>query len=154
MSPLHALTFACVVLLSSCISSLPTAEKLDELEQVVRAEYRQEYVILEDRHRSGTMTGEEYTLAKRQLDRQVQNRVDTMAWSRHALVQSEMKANAIPTPDRPQQNIPPGVGTLSGSVYNAQRQNGIGNQAMGNMMQEMGGTSFNARRAGTLYDQP
>lgn len=154
MSPRLALFIAIPVLLSACVSSTPTAEKLDELERNVRAEYREEYVMLEEQRRSGAMGGEEYTLAKTQLDRRVQNRVDTMAWSRHALVESDMKANAIPTPDRPQQNIPPGVGTLQGSVYNAQRQNGIGNQVMGNMMQELGGTSFNARRAGTLYDQP
>lgn len=153
MSPRLALFIAIPVLLSACVSSAPTAEKLDELERDVRAEYRQEYVLLEEQRRSGQMSGEQYTLAKTQLDRRVQNRVDTMAWSRHALVQSDMKANAIPTPDRPQQNIPPGVGTITGSVYNAQRQNGIGNQVMGNMMQELGGTSFNARRAGTLYDQ-
>ncbi|MEN3939805.1 hypothetical protein WJU23_00805 [Prosthecobacter sp. SYSU 5D2] len=154
MSPRLALFIAIPVLLSACVSSTPTAEKLDELEQTVRAEYRQEYVQLEDQRRSGELSGEEYTLAKSKLERRVQNRVDTMAWSRHALVESDMKANAIPTPDRPQQNIAPGVGTITGSVYNSQRQNGIGNQVMGNMMQELGGTSFNARRAGSMYDQP
>ncbi|TDU81018.1 hypothetical protein EI77_00320 [Prosthecobacter fusiformis] len=148
-----ALCLSLTVLLSACISSTPTAEKLDELERNVRAEYRQEYVMLEDQRRTGTLSGEEYTIAKSALDKRVQNRVDTMAWSRHALVQSDMKAHAIPTPDKPQKNLPPGVGTLQGSVYNAQRQNGIGNQAMGNLMQELGGTDFNQRRAGTLYDQ-
>lgn len=153
MSCGHVFFLLVPVLLSACVSSIPTAEKLDEMERSVRAEYRQEYVILEDQRRSGSLTGEDYTLAKAQLDRRVQNRVDTMAYSRHALVQSDLKAHAIPTPDSPQQNMPPGVGTISGSVYNSQRQNGIGNQVMGNMMQELGGTSFNARRAGSLYDQ-
>ncbi len=141
-----------MALVSACVSSVPTAEKLDQLEQSVRAEYRQEYVILDEQRRSGSLSQDEYVTAKAQLEKRVQNRVDTMAWNRHALVQSDMKANAIPTPDRPQQNLPPGVGALQGSLYNSTRQNGIGNQVMGNMMQEMGGSSFNANRAGTLYD--
>ena len=149
----HAHLFLLPALLSACVSSVPTAEKLDELERNVRAEYREDYVILEDQRRNGSLDAASYAVAKEQLEKRVQNRVDTMAWSRHALVESDMKANAIPTPDRPQNNVAPGVGSISGSVYNSQRQNGIGNQVMGNMMQELGGSSFNARRAGTLYDQ-
>jgi len=154
MSPRLILCLSLTALLSACVSSVPTAEKLDQLEQSVRAEYQQEYVDLEAQRRSGQMEAQDYTIAKAELDKRVQNRVDTMAWSRHALVQSDRKANAIPTPDAPQANMPPGVGSISGSVYNATRQNGIGNQVMGNMMQELGGSSFNSRRAGSLYDQP
>ncbi|MES2505170.1 MAG: hypothetical protein V4599_00605 [Verrucomicrobiota bacterium] len=148
----HGFFLCLAVTLSACVNSVPTAEKLDELEQKVRAEYRQEYVLLDDQRRSGVLDGEGYKLAKDQLDQRVQNRVDTMAWSRHALVQSDMKANAIPTPDKPQLNLPPGVGTLQGSVYNSTRQNGLGSQVMGTMMQEMGGTTINGRRPGTVYD--
>lgn len=142
-----------MALLSACSSSAPTAEKLDELEHKIRAEHQPSYAQLDEQRRAGELNSEEYAYAKQRLDQRVQNRVDSMAWSRHALVQSEMKANAIPTPDAPQNLTPPGVGSLTGSLYNAQRQNGIGNQVMGNLMQELGGTSFNARRAGTLYDQ-
>lgn len=140
-------------LLGACVSSTPTAESLDAMERKVREEYRQDYASLEDQRRTGALDAEQYRIARGQLDQRVQNRVDTMAWSRHALVQSDMKANAIPTPDAPQQNTPPGVGTITGSVYNSTRQNGLGSQVMGTMMQELGGTTINGRRAGTLYDQ-
>lgn len=153
MSPRQVVFLSLSLFLSACVSSTPTAEQLDNLEQKVRAEYRQDYVILEEKRQSGSLAADEYDLAKQQLDKRVRNRVDTMAWSRHALVQSDLKANDIPTPDKPQSNMPPGVGSIQGSVYNSTRQNGIGNQAMGNMMQEQSGAAFNARRAGTLYDQ-
>lgn len=145
--------FLLMTLLSACISSTPTAEKLDELEHKIRADFQPSYAQLEEQRRKGELSSEEYAMAKEQLDQRVQNRVDNMAWSRHALVQSDMKANAIPTPDAPQYIAPPGVGSLQGSLYNAQRQNGIGNQAMGSIMQEMGSSHLNGRRAGTLYDQ-
>lgn len=149
----HLLFFCVALSLCACVSSTPTADKLDQIERDVRAEYRQDYVQLEEQRRSGAVSAELYKIELAKLDKRVQNRVDTMAWNRHALVQSDRKANAIPTPDRPQQLTPPGVGTLSGSVYNSQRQNGMGSQVMGNMMQELGNSRINSpRAAGTMYD--
>lgn len=141
------------VLLGGCVSSVPTADVMDDLEKKVRAEYRPHYADLEDQRRSGTMTPEEYISAKNSLDKRVQSKVDTMLWSRHALVQSDMKANGLPTPDRPQSNDPPGVGTLSGTLYNSNRQSGLGNQSMDQMVRSGGNSLNNARRAGTMYDQ-
>ncbi|SKA94100.1 hypothetical protein SAMN02745166_02101 [Prosthecobacter debontii] len=140
--------------LNACIHSMPTAEKLDELERSVREEYREEFADLDAQRRSGQLSTEQYKVAQAQLEKRVQNRVDTMAWNRHALVQSDMKANAIPTPDRPQALSPPGVGSISGSVYNSTRQNGIGNEIMGSYMQDIGNRNFNGRSAGSMYDQP
>lgn len=149
----HAFCFCLGLCLSACISSTPTADRLDQIEQDVRNEYRQDYASLEDQRRSGAISNELYQVERAKLDKRVQNRVDTMAWNRHALVQSDMKANAIPTPDRPQPLAPPGVGSISGSVYNSQRQNGMGSQVMGNMLQELGGSRLNSpRAAGTMYD--
>jgi hypothetical protein len=153
MSFRHVLCLGFAISLGACVNSVPTAEKLDQLEQQVRAEYRQEYVALDEQRRSGGMDQVEYNAAKKQIDQRVQNRVDTMAWSRHALVQSDMKANAIPTPDKPQSNLPPGVGSMQGTVYNSTRQNGIGTQAIGNMIQQSNATTYNGRRAGTMYDE-
>lgn len=141
-------------LLSACIHSMPTAEKLDEMERSVREEYRQDFADLEAQRRSGQISQEQYRLSLAQLEKRVQNRVDTMAWNRHALVQSDMKANAIPTPDRPQGLTPPGVGSISGSVYNSTRQNGMGSEIMGSYMQDIGNRNFSGRNAGTMYDQP
>lgn len=139
-------------LLGACVSSVPTADVMDDLEKKVRAEYRQDYADLDDQRRAGTLASEDYVIAKEKLDKRVQNKVDTMLWSRHALVQSDMKANGVPTPDRPQQNDPPGVGSMSGTMYNSTRQNGLGSQAMDQMVRT-GGSLNNARRPGTMYDE-
>lgn len=141
-------------LLGACVSSVPTAERMDELERTVRAEHAQDYAELDSARRAGTLSAEEYTIAKAKLDKRVQNRVDTMLWSRHALVQSDMKANGLPTPDRPQANDAPGVGTMSGSMYNSTRQNGLGSQAMDQMVRAGGSFQTNPRRPGTMYDEP
>lgn len=139
-------------LLAACVSSIPTAAEFDRLEQQLRAEYRQDYDQLEQQRRTGQLTPAEHAQARAALDQRVRNRVDTMLWSRHALVQSDLKAHNIPTPDKPQDNTPPVVGGVQNSLYNASRQTGMGNQVMGNFMRDFGGGNFNAGRAGSVYD--
>lgn len=146
--------FALLLVACETASTVPTAENLDAMEQRVRGDHRQHYLDLEDQRRSGQLTELEYADSKAALDKRVQNKVDTMLWSRHALVQSEMKANGIPTPDKPIENAPPGVGGVQNSLYNSQRQNGLGSQIQGNLMRDLtGGGVSNPRRAGTQYDQ-
>ena len=110
------------------------------------------YAELSRRRASGELTPAEYESQRASLDHQVLAKVDTMAWSRHALVQSEMKANGIPTPDQPVVLDAPGAGTVQGSLYSSSRINGLGNQIQGNMMRDLGGGNFNQRRAGSIYD--
>ena len=143
---------AASLLLAACGSTMPTPEQLDDLERRVRADHRQETALLEERRRSGQITPQEYEMERTALERRIQNRVDTMVWNRHALAQSELKANDIPTPDRPVANPPPGVGGIQNSLYNSARQTGMGNQVMGNFLGDFGGTNRNANRAGTTYD--
>lgn len=139
-------------LLVACESTMPTPEQLDALERQVRAEHRQESALLEERRRSGQMTPLEYEMEHVALERRIQNKVDSMVWNRHALAQSELKANDMPTPDRPVANPPPGVGGIQNSLYNSARQTGMGNQVMGNFLGDFGGTNYNSSRAGTNYD--
>ena len=150
MNP-NLLFFTCILV--ACSSpSVPTPEQLDALEQQVRAENQPLYVELNQRLASGQISQSEYKIQRASLDHRVLAKVDTMAWSRHALVESEMKANGVPTPDRPVVLDAPGVGTVQGSLYSSSRINGLGNQIQGNMMRDLGGGNFNQRRAGTIYD--
>jgi hypothetical protein len=98
------------------------------------------------------MSAEQYVIERTSLDKRVQNKVDTMLWNRHALVQSEMRANGIPTPDAPVSLEAPGVGQSQGSLYSSSRMNGLGNQIQGGFMRDMGGSNFNQNRAGSVYD--
>ncbi|HCN28068.1 MAG TPA: hypothetical protein DIT64_04670 [Verrucomicrobiales bacterium] len=119
----------------------------------MRAEHQAEFAALEERRRGGQISDWEHEHELGQLEKRVRNKVDTQLWSRHALAQSELKANDIPTPDRPVSNVPPMAGGIQNSLYNSARQTGMGNQVMGNFMGDFGGSNFNSpNRAGTLYD--
>jgi len=140
-------------LLAACTSSsVPTPEQLDALEQKLRDENQPLYADLSQRRASGQLSQAEYEAERASLDHRLLAKVDAMTWSRHALVQSEMKANGIPTPDQPVVLEAPGAGTVQGSLYSSSRINGLGNQIQGNMMRDVGGGNFNQRRAGTIYD--
>lgn len=147
--PLFSLLTA---LLVSCASTAPTAEQLDALERKVRAEHQSYYDELSQRRAAGQLTEAEYAAERSRLDHQVHSKVDTMVWSRHELAQSDLKANGIPTPDKPVILDAPGVGSVQGSLYSSSRINGLGNQIQGNMMRDLGGANFNQRRAGSVYD--
>ena len=150
---LRPILFLLTALLVSCgTSTTPTAEQLDALERQVRAEYQPQYLALDQNRSTGQITQAEYDTERANLDHRVSTKVDTMVWSRHELAQSQLKAQGIPTPDRPVQLDAPGMGSVSGSLYSSSRINGLGNQIQGNMMRDMGGSNFNDRRAGSIYD--
>ena len=140
-------------LLASCTSpTTPTVEQLNALEQKVRAEHQPYYDDLAQRRASGQVTQAEYDAEKAKLDHRVHSKVDTMLWTRHELAQSDLKANGIPTPDKPVMLDAPGVGSVQGSLYSSSRINGLGNQIQGNFMRDVGGANFNQGRAGSIYD--
>lgn len=149
---LRPLLFLSLIALVSCESSAPTAEQMDALQTKIRAEHREEYAALEQQRSSVQMSADQYVIERTSLDKRVQNKVDTMLWNRHALVQSEMRANGIPTPDAPVSLEAPGVGQSQGSLYSSSRMNGLGNQIQGGFMRDMGGSNFNQNRAGSVYD--
>ncbi|MDZ4286793.1 MAG: hypothetical protein U0984_02480 [Prosthecobacter sp.] len=117
----------------SCVSTLPSAAQMDVYEKAARAAHRAEYAALEQQRASGQVTQEEYQVERGALDKRVQDQADTMAWNRHALVQSEMKANSIPTPDQPVDLVAPGTGAIPNSLYNTQRSNAMTGQQNTNL---------------------
>lgn len=149
---LRFLLFSLVTALVSCESTAPTAAQMDELDARVRASFSSRFSELEQQRRSGAITQADYEMQHAALNREVSNKVDTQLWNRHALAQSELKANHIPTPDRPVELTPPGVGQSQGTLYNSTRINGLGNQIQGNFMRDMGSSSAQFRSAGTMYD--
>jgi hypothetical protein len=108
---------------TACTSSLPTAEQMDAYEKDARAEYRAAYAELDRQRAEGLLTQEQYQFERSRLDQRVRNAADTKAWGRHALVQSEMKANYIPTPDQPVDLRAPGASSIPNSMYNTPRNN-------------------------------
>jgi hypothetical protein len=132
---------------------MPTAAQMDQLESQVRREEEPEYARLSQMRAAGQLSPGEYEVQKQSLDLRVQNKVDNMVWSRHALAQSHLKSMGMPTPDLPVSNLPPGVGSIQGSLYTSSRLNGLGNQIQANAMQSIGTSSFQkGTSAGTAYD--
>lgn len=125
---------------------------MDALEQRVRAEQQPAYQDLEQRRAAGQITQAEYEAERTIIDHRVRTKVDTLVWSRHALAQSDLRSQGIPTPENPIQLDAPGTGSVNGSLYTSSRVNGLGNQVQGNMMRDLGGRNFNDRRAGSIYD--
>ncbi len=150
---LRSLLILLLAILVSCESTAPTVEQLDALETKIRAEHQEEYAMLKQQRTAGQMTADQYETEYAALEKRVQNKVDTMLWTRHALAQSDLKAHGIPTPDSPVALVAPGVGSTQGSLYSSSRLNGLGNQMQGNMMRDMGGSNFNQKRAGSIYDR-
>ncbi len=153
-SVFRPLLTGCLVLAACTNSTVPSPEQLDAIERQVRAQHQADYAALARRRQLGELDAESHREAVAALDKRVRNEVDTRLWSRHALAQSELKANDIPTPDRPVSNPAPGVGSIHNSLYNSQRQTGMGSQLMGNFLRDSGGANFNSTRAGTVYDPP
>lgn len=153
MTPIRAILCLSCVALMSCGSTIPTPAQMDQLESRLRKEEAPEYERLAQMRRAGHLSPGEYEVQKQALDMRVQNKVDSMVWSRHALAQSHLKAQGLPTPDRPVSNLPPGVGTVQGSIYSSARMNGLGSEIQANAMQSMGTSSFQkGTSAGTVYD--
>ncbi|HYF34707.1 MAG TPA: hypothetical protein VD994_05400, partial [Prosthecobacter sp.] len=100
---LSFLRLAALALLSAgvvaCVSTLPSAEQLDAYEKAARAEYQAAYAELESQR--GQMTPEQYAAEREALDQRVRTAADTKAWGRHALAESELRAQGIPTPEQP-----------------------------------------------------
>ena len=80
---------------------------------------------------SGQMSAEEFDYRAKLLRDDIPRKANDMAWTRHELAQSEMRAQGIPTPDAPVSVGTPQVGGMQGSFY---RQPGdpSGNQSNGN----------------------
>lgn len=101
---------------------------MDAYQKAARAANRAEYAELDQQHMSGQLTYEQFEAARKALDQRVQNQADTMAWNRHALAQSELKANSIPTPDQPVSLAAPGSGAIPDTLYNTARRSATSGQ--------------------------
>jgi hypothetical protein len=78
---------------------MPTAAQMDQLESQVRREEEPEYARLSQMRAAGQLSPGEYEVQKQSLDLRVQNKVDNMVWSRHALAQSHLKSITKPVPE-------------------------------------------------------
>ncbi|MCB1211105.1 MAG: hypothetical protein KDK97_17410 [Verrucomicrobiales bacterium] len=139
---------------SACTSTIPSAASLDQYDQELRARARPQYEELERQRASGTLTQEQYLAQKQAMDATISQKATDLAWSRHALDQSQRKAGGLPTPDQPINLSVPTPGQNGESLYRAFNQQ-YGNATGGN--QNMNGlipTVGRVNNASTMYVSP
>jgi hypothetical protein len=150
----HLAALVSVFFAASCSSTIPTVDSLNQYDQQLRARARPQYEELERRRASGALSQEAYLAAKEALDVRIAQQATDLAWSRHALDQSQRKAGGLPTPDQPVNTNVPTAGRGGDSLYRPFNQQ-YGNATGGN--QEMNGlipTVGRVNNASTKYVTP
>jgi hypothetical protein len=140
-------------------SSLPSAESLSASARVLREQARPEFDELERRRAMGLLSVADYQADRAALEKRISDDARDAAWSRHFLVESERRANGVPTPDAPQSIMAPnalqgGVGgggvAGGGSLYRPftqQAQGAFNNGNAGGVIPSMG----NVNNAATSF---
>ena len=130
-------------------SSLPTAESLSASTRVLREQARPEFDELERRRAMGLLSEVDYQADRAALEKRISDDARDAAWSHHFLVESERRANGIPTPDAPGSIMAPnalrggaGGGGVAGggSLYRpfTQQSQGAANSSGGGMIPTLG----------------
>jgi hypothetical protein len=95
-------------------SSLPSAESLSASARVLREQARPEFDELERRRAMGLLSEADYQADRAALEKRISDDARDAAWSHHFLVESERRANGVPTPDASQSIMAPNA--LQGGV--------------------------------------
>ena len=141
---------AAMTLLIGCgSSSLPSAESLSAGAKVLREHARPEFDELERRRAMGLLSEADYQGDRAALEKRISDDSRDAAWSHHFLVESERRANGLPTPDAPQANAAPNAlqgGAVGGGIAGGgslyrpftQQSQGASNNIGGGMIPSMG----------------
>ena len=105
--------------LSSCESTLPSAKDMDRF--YVEAQRRAKLQIedLTAQRDQGRLTPEEYDYKVSKVNDEIPKKAADLAWTRHELVESQMRSEGVPTGDHPIYFPPPAMGSINGSLYRA-----------------------------------
>jgi hypothetical protein len=95
-------------------SSLPSAKSLSASARVLREQARPEFDELERRRAMGLLSEADYQADRAALEKRISDDARDAAWSHHFLVESERRANGVPTPDASQSIMAPNA--LQGGV--------------------------------------
>lgn len=115
---LHVLPVILGALLSACeTSSIPTVADLDRCYQEATRRADVQIADLTKDRNAGRLSQEEYDYRVQQIRNDIPRKANDIAWTRHALAESERRAQGIPTPDAPVQIGNPDPGAMGGSFY-------------------------------------
>ncbi len=129
--PLTFLTIiTTLVCLVSCESTTPTAADLDRYNKEVEMQTQRQIAALSERRSRGELSQEQYDEQVAALKADIPRRANEIAWTRHDLAESQMRALGIPTGDHPVQVDPPLKGGETFYRQAGQVSQGFGNQSL------------------------
>ena len=146
-SPFLAAVIA-VAGLCSCQSTNPSSADMDRYYK--EAQVRADRIVarLAEQRDEGKITPEEYNEKVQKVKAQVGQQAMEIAWTRHEIEESKMRALGIPTGDHPVYLSPPNVGSLD-SFYRPSGQDGGG---FSNGYQGMGSGMWHGYQPGSMID--
>jgi hypothetical protein len=150
-SLLGLLLATCVI---SCVERLPNAHDMDRYYDVARVEAKDRIAELESRRAAGTIDEFGYKREKEAIDRYIEDRAHTLAWTGHHLRETGMSAVGIPTPDHPQEIAVPQAGSLpTGSDFRRFNQSQYGSASSNTTISDMRQMMGNTQPGGNLRPQ-
>ena len=116
-----------MMMLAACRSTIPTAADMDRYYQEAEKRAQEQIARLDDKRDRGEISQAERDRKAEEIRASVTARASDLAWSRHALVESQKVAMGIPTGDHPTGVSAPGKGS-TGGFYQPAGSTGVGYQ--------------------------
>jgi len=116
------------MLLASCTSTIPTAAQLDSYHEKAAQMAQPQIDELNARKARGAISQQDYDIEMATINAKISKQAGDLAWARHELSESQMRAQGIPTGDAPIAGSATGV--VSGSLYRPYSESGA--SIMGN----------------------
>jgi len=145
--PLLAAAFV-VASLCSCQSTNPNSADMDRYYKEAQARAERMVAHLGEQRDEGKISQDEYNEKVQKVRSHVGQQAMEIAWTRHEMEESKLRALGIPTGDHPVELGPPGVGSLD-SFYKPSGQGGGG---FSNGYQGMGSGMWHGYQPGSMID--
>ncbi|MCE9518377.1 MAG: hypothetical protein K8R87_02230 [Verrucomicrobia bacterium] len=130
MTMIRTILALTLLLFASCRSTLPNPADMQRYYAAAEQQAQRDIDHLADLKSRGEISSEEYQRREEMIKDSIPRRANQMAWARHELTQSEMRAMGIPTPDGPGvAAAAPTRGAVSGSFYRPPGQSGGGSNS-------------------------
>ena len=124
-------TLGASLLICSCQStappSAPTVASLDRYYKEAETRAKAQIADLTVQRDNGQLSADEYDVKVQRIKDSIAAKANELAWTRHELVESELRTKGIPTGGYPQTIQAPALGGVNGSLYHTPGDPG-GNQ--------------------------
>ena len=139
-----ALGTALLIAATACVQTLPNAESMSRFYQAAEKLAQRDIAELDRRRAAGEINAEDYKAARADIEDNIADRANTMAWTKHNLEETLREAQGLPSPDHYTSIAVPEAGSLpTGSTFARFNNNEMGsstNESMAGMRSMTGGS--------------